>query len=259
ITRSQKKEVDLEATIKSKEDNIEQLQEILPDKDKIIESMTLRIEELEDRNEELQNEINRLKVNNAVRGQPVEDVNDHRFPDEDEREDVRVENVHLRNLNCFRNIENYEIYSNEQNQKELVVFETEEKKKCYRYSFYTKQKLFKCKKCKTKAEIGTEYIKAQWPHKTGCQPKDYFQCIQEDGFELGNGGKELIIFVKQNNEYDRNKYYKFTFYAGENNRYRCTGCRGFDECVLAKIWIDENGNKIVQLYGAHFCEPKTCS
>uniref|UniRef100_A0AC34FWI2 Uncharacterized protein n=1 Tax=Panagrolaimus sp. ES5 TaxID=591445 RepID=A0AC34FWI2_9BILA len=384
ITRSQKKNqrivAELEAKIKAKEENIEQLQAVLSDKDKIIES-------LKEKNEELQNENNRLKIKNAERRQPGEDRIDqeHDFEgcdkfsngygsqmseneydpsedgdisstastenddenslnesdDEEEsvsneemapvnqtystietqqyalfdktlivylndgaknhryhrnhgkfyycgnclnaksgkssraeiinkngREYVRVEKFHLCEMNglmSFRDFENYEIHSNENGQKELVIFETEEKKKCYRYCYFSKNiPFYQCKfqSCKITAEICTdenrkEYVKAQWPHKNGCQPSEYIQSYKEDGFKFLDSGKKhqhLITFVKDANGYDKNHYYKFNFFEIKN-QYYCSKCLKLKKSVLAKIWLDENGKKYVQLSAAHDCQP----
>uniref|UniRef100_A0AC34F3T8 Kinesin-like protein n=1 Tax=Panagrolaimus sp. ES5 TaxID=591445 RepID=A0AC34F3T8_9BILA len=116
---------------------------------------------------------------------------------ENGREYVRVEKFHPCELNgsmSFRDFENYEIHLNENGQKELVIFETEERKKCYRYGYHSTNIPFyqcKVKGCRCTAstrvnENGIQYIKAQWPHKNGCQPSEYIQSFKEDGFDFRN-------------------------------------------------------------------------
>uniref|UniRef100_A0AC34FJ51 Uncharacterized protein n=1 Tax=Panagrolaimus sp. ES5 TaxID=591445 RepID=A0AC34FJ51_9BILA len=182
---------------------------------------------------------------------------------ENGREYVRVNNFHPCELNgsmSFRDFENYEIHSNENGQKELVIFETEEKKTCRRFSYCSKSiSFYQCKfrNCRITASVcenenGVEYIKAQWPHKDGCQPTEYFESIQEDGFDFRNG--QLITFVKENNEYDRSQYYIYKFDV-KNYRYQCSKCINLKNSVQARIWLDENGKKYVQLSATHDCQP----
>uniref|UniRef100_A0AC34FWY8 C3H1-type domain-containing protein n=1 Tax=Panagrolaimus sp. ES5 TaxID=591445 RepID=A0AC34FWY8_9BILA len=198
---------------------------------------------------------------------PGYDSNDNRLGNDNENDGQEVIESHEPTNQpsssgsiSVRVIENYEIHSNENGQKELIIFENEEKTKCSRYAYFSKKtSLFNCKftKCRNSAEIcknkhGKEYVKAQWPHKYGCQPSEYFKSIEEDGFEFCHG--QLVIFVKESNEYDRSQYYKYYFDISRN-RGQCSNCKIMKKHVQAIIWIDENGKKYVQLHASHVCQP----
>uniref|UniRef100_A0A914PQJ8 Kinesin-like protein n=1 Tax=Panagrolaimus davidi TaxID=227884 RepID=A0A914PQJ8_9BILA len=160
---------------------------------------------------------------------------------------------------------NYLLHSNNKTKKkELVIFTSNERKKCYRYAFYSRFSYFQCHDCGKstrilKDENETEYVKAH-SHKEECKPFDYFESIQKKGFELcklqNRKHDKLVIYGKTNDGYDKNQFYSF-FYNYKNRYYVCSKCyNGFNKTVIAKIWYAENGREYVQMYNDHSCKPQ---
>uniref|UniRef100_A0A914QZR7 Uncharacterized protein n=1 Tax=Panagrolaimus davidi TaxID=227884 RepID=A0A914QZR7_9BILA len=175
---------------------------------------------------------------------------------------------------------NFEIQTEifgEREKKSLIIFDENDRTKCYIYSFHLSKRIFKCINCQK------ENVWVSAKMEQNCDGENYFILSRNEHVcemvkyepqkmndiilcapniqvmeETSNGIPKLFIFDSA----DKSLCYIFSKFAGAKNRYVCLGCKKrFQKTKrIFTIYLckDENGEYFVQMKNnqKHVCQPK---
>lgn len=159
-------------------------------------------------------------------------------------------------------ITNFEICSNDAGDSQLIIFDSNDKKFCRRYSWNFLKKCYFCSPCTRaskwiSAKIsegcdGEKFVEAEALSHV-CSPVEYTEKIFSSNYKIiysEKGPTKLISFCGDGKNYFR----RFSYTKSDKNFY-CHGCKFLKKHVVTKIWKNENGEEYIQASSEHICKP----